>query len=105
MLFRSLSIAKGEFVTLLGPSGCGKTTILRSIAGLVQPTGGEINVAALQARIDSPRCESCHRYQSFCASCHERVGVGMSAAAGGPARCTHVPSSSGPSWSCLRRRR
>ena len=47
----SLSIRKGEFVTLLGPSGCGKTTILRSIAGLVQPTGGEINVAG--RRIDN----------------------------------------------------
>jgi ABC-type Fe3+/spermidine/putrescine transport system ATPase subunit len=40
-----LSITKGSFVTLLGPSGCGKTTILRSIAGLVTPTGGEITVA------------------------------------------------------------
>jgi ABC-type Fe3+/spermidine/putrescine transport system ATPase subunit len=47
----SLSVRKGEFVTLLGPSGCGKTTILRSIAGLVQPTGGEINVAG--RRIDN----------------------------------------------------
>ncbi len=47
----ALSIAKGEFVTLLGPSGCGKTTILRSIAGLVQPTGGEIVVAG--RRIDN----------------------------------------------------
>src|SRR6476659_8645852 len=47
----NLSIAKGEFVTLLGPSGCGKTTILRSIAGLVQPTGGEIEVAG--RRIDN----------------------------------------------------
>ena len=47
----NLSIAKGEFVTLLGPSGCGKTTILRSIAGLVQPTGGEISVAG--RRIDN----------------------------------------------------
>lgn len=47
----SLSIRKGEFVTLLGPSGCGKTTILRSIAGLVQPTGGVINVAG--RRIDN----------------------------------------------------
>ena len=47
----SLAIAKGEFVTLLGPSGCGKTTILRSIAGLVQPTGGEIAVAG--RRIDN----------------------------------------------------
>ena len=34
---------EGAFVTLLGPSGCGKTTILRSIAGLVQPTAGEIH--------------------------------------------------------------
>ena len=47
----SLSIAKGEFVTLLGPSGCGKTTILRSIAGLVQPSSGEIEVAG--RRIDN----------------------------------------------------
>ncbi len=47
----SLSIARGKFVTLLGPSGCGKTTILRSIAGLVQPTSGEIEVAG--RRIDN----------------------------------------------------
>ncbi len=41
----SLSIAKGTFVTLLGPSGCGKTTILRSLAGLVTPTSGDIHIA------------------------------------------------------------
>ncbi len=38
----SLSIRKGEFVTLLGPSGCGKTTILRMIGGFELPTEGEI---------------------------------------------------------------
>lgn len=37
-----LEIHPGEFFVLLGPSGCGKTTLLRSIAGLEQPTSGEI---------------------------------------------------------------
>ncbi len=41
----SLTIDKGQFITLLGPSGCGKTTILRSLAGLVAPTSGEITIA------------------------------------------------------------
>jgi len=38
----NLDIAEGEFVTLLGPSGCGKTTTLRIIAGLIEPSEGEI---------------------------------------------------------------
>lgn len=37
-----LSIAKGEFLVILGPSGCGKTTLMRMIAGLEQPTAGEV---------------------------------------------------------------
>ena len=40
----SLSVAKGEFVSLLGPSGCGKTTTLQMIAGLVEPTSGRITL-------------------------------------------------------------
>jgi iron(III) transport system ATP-binding protein len=40
----SLSINKGEFVTLLGPSGCGKTTTLRLIAGFEAPTQGHISL-------------------------------------------------------------
>src|SRR5689334_10361382 len=40
----SLEIADGEFVVFLGPSGCGKTTTLRMIAGLEQPTAGEIRI-------------------------------------------------------------
>src|SRR3546814_2754080 len=37
-----MSIREGEFVSLLGPSGCGKTTILRMVAGLVEPSRGRI---------------------------------------------------------------
>lgn len=37
-----LTVATGESVVLLGPSGCGKTTTLRSVAGFIQPDGGEI---------------------------------------------------------------
>jgi spermidine/putrescine transport system ATP-binding protein len=40
-----LTVAPGEFVTLLGPSGCGKTTTLNLIAGFLSPDGGEINLA------------------------------------------------------------
>ncbi len=38
----SFEIESGKFYTLLGPSGCGKTTILRFIAGFIEPTSGEI---------------------------------------------------------------
>jgi len=39
----SFEINDGEILTLVGPSGCGKTTVLRSIAGLVTPTSGDIH--------------------------------------------------------------
>ncbi len=37
-----LSLARGEFLTLLGPSGCGKTTALRIVAGFEVPDGGRV---------------------------------------------------------------
>ena len=40
----SLTIKAGSFLTLLGPSGCGKTTLLRCIAGLEDPDGGDIYI-------------------------------------------------------------
>jgi ABC-type sugar transport system ATPase subunit len=40
----SLVIDPGTFVTLLGPSGCGKTTLLRCVAGLEDPDGGDIYI-------------------------------------------------------------
>ncbi len=39
----SLTIGKGDFLSLLGPSGCGKSTALRLISGLSQPTAGRID--------------------------------------------------------------
>jgi multiple sugar transport system ATP-binding protein len=44
----SLTIEPGSFLTLLGPSGCGKTTLLRCIAGLEDPDGGEIYIGDKQ---------------------------------------------------------
>ncbi len=50
-----LSIAPGEFVSLIGPSGCGKSTLLRLIGDLLTPSGGELRVNGKdphQARLD-----------------------------------------------------
>ncbi|MBR4685747.1 ABC transporter ATP-binding protein [Methanomassiliicoccales archaeon LGM-RCC1] len=45
-----LTIKKGELVSLVGPSGCGKTTILRMIAGLLEPSEGTITIAGKECK-------------------------------------------------------
>ena len=40
----SFSVARGSFFSILGPSGCGKTTLLRMIAGFIQPDSGDIRI-------------------------------------------------------------
>jgi NitT/TauT family transport system ATP-binding protein len=49
-----LQIREGEFVSLVGPSGCGKSTVLHIIAGLIEPSGGTLQVAGQPARAGRP---------------------------------------------------
>ena len=49
----SLSVKKGEFITILGPSGCGKTTLLRLLAGFNSATKGEIKIGG-EVMTDTP---------------------------------------------------
>ncbi len=55
LLGLSLDVAAHEFLVLLGPSGCGKTTILRLIAGLEEPSGGEILIDGVRVNDLPPR--------------------------------------------------
>ena len=52
-----LAVAPGEFLTLLGASGCGKTTLLRLLAGLDQPSTGDIRI------FGQPPAEACRQRQ------------------------------------------
>jgi NitT/TauT family transport system ATP-binding protein len=51
----SLSISRGETWAILGPSGCGKTSLLYLLAGLNQPTGGQISIEGEVLQRPRPR--------------------------------------------------
>jgi multiple sugar transport system ATP-binding protein len=51
----SLTVADGEFCVLVGPSGCGKTTVLRMIAGLEEPTEGQVFIGGRDVTWMAPR--------------------------------------------------
>jgi multiple sugar transport system ATP-binding protein len=55
LLSLDLTIADGEFITILGPSGCGKTTLLSLIVGAVPPSGGHIFVDGKDVTYVDPR--------------------------------------------------
>lgn len=71
----TLDIRQGEFVTLLGPSGSGKTTLLMMIAGLVQPTSGDIWIDGRKATKQQPyERDVGMMFQSYALFPHMTVG-------------------------------
>jgi len=58
-----LDVAENDFVTILGPSGCGKSTLLRIVAGLDQPTAGEVLLDG--RRIEAPGADRGMVFQSY----------------------------------------
>ena len=70
----SLSVGQGEYLVLLGPSGCGKTTLLRTIAGLEQPTSGEVLIGGSVVNGLPPRARQVAMvFQSYALYPHKTV--------------------------------
>ena len=59
----SLAVADREFVSIVGPSGCGKSTLLRVVAGLVEPSSGEVLLNG--RRIEGPGADRGMVFQSY----------------------------------------
>lgn len=70
----TLAAAAGEYLVLLGPSGCGKTTLLRTIAGLEQPTSGDVLIGGNVVTGLPPRArEIAMVFQSYALYPHKTV--------------------------------
>jgi multiple sugar transport system ATP-binding protein len=83
-----LTIQDGEFLVLLGPSGCGKTTLLRMIAGLLEPTAGRIILDGRDiTREPSKRRDLAMVFQSYALYPHLTVAKNL----GFPLRVQRIP--------------
>ena len=70
-----LATTEGEYLVLLGPSGCGKTTLLRLIAGLEQPTSGEVFIGGQPMVGLPPRARKIAMvFQSYALYPHKSAG-------------------------------
>ena len=74
-----LTVAKGEFISLIGHSGCGKSTLLNLVAGLTRPTSGALICAGRE--IDGPGPERAVVFQNHSLlpwlSCYKNIHLGV----------------------------
>jgi nitrate/nitrite transport system ATP-binding protein len=90
----NLTVAKGEFVSLIGHSGCGKSTLLNLIAGLTTPTEGTLLCA--NREIAGPGPERAVVFQNHSLlpwlTCFENVYLGVERVFGAASKSTGAPS-------------
>ena len=90
----NLTVAKGEFVTLIGHSGCGKSTLLNLIAGLTMPTAGTLLCA--NREIAGPGPERAVVFQNHSLlpwlTCFENVYLGVERVFGAGSKSVGAPS-------------
>ena len=90
----NLTVAKGEFVTLIGHSGCGKSTLLNLVAGLTMPTAGTLLCA--NREIAGPGPERAVVFQNHSLlpwlTCFENVYLGVERVFGAASKSTGAPS-------------
>jgi multiple sugar transport system ATP-binding protein len=83
-----LSIKDGEFLVLLGPSGCGKSTTMRLVAGLEEPTGGDILIGGRRVNdVPARQRDLAMVFQNYALYPHMTVGENI----GYPLRIARVP--------------
>jgi nitrate/nitrite transport system ATP-binding protein len=91
-----LTVAKGEFVTLIGHSGCGKSTLLNLIAGLTTPTQGSLICANREIKGPGPERGVVFQNHSLLPwlTCFENVYLGVERVFGAGDRTVGAPSES-----------
>ena len=102
----TFDVAAGEFVCIVGPSGCGKTTLLKCVAGLLEPTAGEIRLGG--APVDGPPDTMALVFQEYSRSLFPWMSVRQNVAFPLPAQARQAgagaPGRGGPALRRARRR-
>src|SRR5829696_6986288 len=90
----TFSVEASELVCVVGPSGCGKTTLLRCVAGLLEPTAGEVLLQG--ARVADPPPDLAVVFQEYGRSLFPWMTVRGNVEL--PLRAKRLPGPAGPSW-------